>query len=267
MKPELFDISADVWNALSYDEIIPTADAMRKMDLYRLPVDGPITLRMPPAITITRNNLPLEKRYALSEGHFLSRAEDEPEYLGDSRHWLHSEFRDLEKDHAYELLIDVVRCPKNRSREDFALLMKTMLDETKEAFPGSFIEDGNKLCRPIGLPLDRDETSAMRDALVVILASKGVIKERKEHKLANLGIGKPAPYAATTTIKLVTVLPDGDETEAASRRPTRPHMRRGHIRHQPYGKGRELVKDVWIAPMFVNADASFVSARKTYKIR
>jgi len=46
----------------------------------------------------------------------------------------------------------------------------------------------------------------------------------------------------------------------------RPHLRRGHIRNQAYGKNRGLRKKIFVPSTFVLADAEFVSSRKEYRI-
>jgi hypothetical protein len=101
--------------------------------------------------------------------------------------------------------------------------------------------------------------------LVAVLASRNVVKTVKHSKAAKLGIGKNR-YEYTTTLSVPTQL-ENDPDHAPTGRTVCPHLRRGHIRRQHYGPNRELIKQVWIAPVFVNADERFVNSRKAYNMR
>jgi hypothetical protein len=100
--------------------------------------------------------------------------------------------------------------------------------------------------------------------LIVLLATKNTVKVTTHNKLAKLGIGKRNKFATTTTISLPHDLPDDPEHPATGAAKSA-HLRRGHIRRQHYGVGNQLEKKIWIAPVFVNADPDFVSARESYK--
>lgn len=64
---------------------------------------------------------------------------------------------------------------------------------------------------------------------------------------------------------------DGDEVsstrEGEDGRRVRPHLRRGHVRRQHYGPGREFIRQVFIEPVFVNADEGWIAERTAYNVR
>lgn len=103
--------------------------------------------------------------------------------------------------------------------------------------------------------------------LIAMLATRNVVKVTKENKLAKFGIGKKNPakrFAYTTTISYPTEMDDHESVAPGAAKC--PHLRRGHIRRQHYGPGREYIKKVWIDPVFVNADPDFVDQRRAYNI-
>lgn len=109
-------------------------------------------------------------------------------------------------------------------------------------------------------------TRILHDILIVFLATRNAQKVTKENKLAKLGIGKSRNrFQFTTTISLPSELPD-DAANPPKGGAVAPHLRRGHIRRQHYGKGNELEKKIWIEPVLVNADPDFVSSRRAYHI-
>lgn len=113
-----------------------------------------------------------------------------------------------------------------------------------------------------------EEAEKLKKMLVVLLASRNVVKTRTKDKLAALGIGKGRRdnYRPiyTTTLSLPGPLKDERDAAGGQGITLRAHLRRGHIRRQKYGPGLEFTKSIWIEPCFVNADENFVSERSAY---
>lgn len=112
------------------------------------------------------------------------------------------------------------------------------------------------------------EAEKFKQMLIVLLASKNVVKTRTKDKLAALGIGKGKRDnhrpIYTTTLSLPGPLKEEREAKGGQGITLRAHLRRGHIRRQKYGPGCEFTKSIWIEPCFVNADENFVSGRSAY---
>lgn len=106
----------------------------------------------------------------------------------------------------------------------------------------------------------------LQDLLIALLATRNVEKSMRENKLKKLGIGRKSDrFDYITTVGLPKHL-DDDEDHPPTGSAKAPHLRRGHIRRQHFGAGNQEIKKVWIAPVFVNADPSFVGGRQAYRI-
>lgn len=104
--------------------------------------------------------------------------------------------------------------------------------------------------------------------LMVLLATKNVVKTTEEIKRHGAkSRKKPKTYRYITTLKIGQItetLRSNGETGTT----VRPHLRRGHIRNQPFGVGRKETKQIFIQPMFVNADEGWIeNQRKEYRIK
>lgn len=103
--------------------------------------------------------------------------------------------------------------------------------------------------------------------LIVLLATKNAEKvTEKIKKHGPKSRKRPREYDYITTIKIgkitETMRSEGDGSATV-----RPHLRRGHIRNQRVGKGREEIKPIFIQPVFVNADEGWIAnQRKEYKL-
>lgn len=108
----------------------------------------------------------------------------------------------------------------------------------------------------------------LRYFLMVVLATKNVDKVTKENLTRSISPKQrkdSAKYQYTTTIKIGKIT-ETYHFDIGGGRNVRPHLRRGHIRTQHFGKGNAEVKKIFIQPVFVNADDNWINEQKTYKV-
>ena len=103
----------------------------------------------------------------------------------------------------------------------------------------------------MGPELEHAEVQRIFNALMVTLHTRGIKRERwsGDHKLLK---HRPEPANAYTRVLVREATDAGHGTSVAGDAyRVRLHLRRGHQRHQPYGKGRALTKLIWIEPCLV----------------
>ena len=108
----------------------------------------------------------------------------------------------------------------------------------------------------------------LRYFLMVILATKNAEKVTKKNLAKAISPRQrkdAAKYGYTTTIQIGKITESyGSSTLTGGAK--RPHLRRGHIRTQRFGKGNAEVKKIFIQPVFVNADENWINEQKTYRV-
>ena len=135
----------------------------------------------------------------------------------------------------------------------------------------AFMQDTEEQRRKMfeyGLPVYREVTKLIANGLAYVLYERGSIKEdwlgapgklvgklenahtpkekhRNESKLLTLGFSK---------VHLCAPVLETDDEPTPSGRELKPHWRRGHWRHQPYGPGLSMIRLVWIRPTIVRRD-------------
>lgn len=89
--------------------------------------------------------------------------------------------------------------------------------------------------------------------LIVLLATRGTVKETTANTLAKFGRGRRIGgeiYEYSTTLGLPRS--SGNRGLGGNGETRRPHMRRGHVRRQHYGPGGQYIKKVFVEACFVN---------------
>jgi len=127
---------------------------------------------------------------------------------------------------------------------------------------------GDKIVEDITYECGDENPQYLAALLITLLATRNIVKTRKENKLLKLGIGKhngKVKYRYSTTISIPKDL-DADPDNHTPGKTKCPHLRRGHIRSQHYGPKNAYIKKIWIQPVFVNADEDFVSTRTHYNM-
>lgn len=209
---QLFVIGSGVFQAVSIEEADATAEALKELDLYKLPYDKVDMQFLFDDIAVSRET-----------------GEKFPQMVG----------------------------PCGGVR---------FTDVTTAGYGKVYTTWGNKVIQDITLEVGDKNPGFPARFLIAVLATRNIVKRTKEHKLAKLGIGKNRTYRYSTTITLPVELDDDPDHVPQEGQPKCPHLRRGHIRRQHWGRMNSCIKQIWIAPVFVNADKDYISTRTHYNL-
>lgn len=138
---------------------------------------------------------------------------------------------------------------------------------------GKIVEDSNTaelIDDEGGLRFFDSSSDFLMKLLIVLLATKNTKIDQITNKDLVKGKTNGAnhyrkDYPITTTISIGKI----SETctrEGEDPRNVRPHLRRGHLRNQHYGPNNELIKRIFISPVFVNASEGWIAERKAYNV-
>lgn len=235
---ELFILPKNVLSALEVEEVRATADALKQAGLYALPYPT-VDVRMAGDSVMSPPQKPKDQHEGpISNGIIRFDGERFRFSIGDL-FWAH--FKNISLDHINYQKFSVVE-------KGHPVLAPTTLEMTDS--------------------ISAEERNNVANVLIVLLATRNAIKERKENKLAKHGIGKGIKkYRYVTTIKPPHAKDMEDDTEhKPTGRTVTPHLRRGHKRAQHYGPGNQYTKDIFVAPVFVNADPEWKAKREAYKL-
>lgn len=133
---------------------------------------------------------------------------------------------------------------ENEKALDFVLLAP---HETEERYKELLLDEQE--CR--------NEADTAITVLIVLLATRGIITERKtSHTITSR---TKSGTGGITYLSAPQYISDSNGHSGIS---CRPHLRRGHIRRQHYGIGNTLEKKIWVEPCFVNGEPE--QAREAY---
>lgn len=119
----------------------------------------------------------------------------------------------------------------------------------------------------LGAELPHTEVQRVFNAMLVTLHTRGVKRERWSGERKVLP-NRPEPANAYTRVMIREAVAGGQGTAVAGdRHRVRLHLRRGHIRNQPYGAGRKSTRPQWIEPMLVGYDDEGVVEHETYMVK
>lgn len=224
---QLFRIAHSAWATLSPDEVNATVEGLTALNLFHLPYPE-VDLEFVSCVDVIRFVDPVTHELSNDGIKFKNGAPLDP--------W---------------------------SRQIRVLYKGLTLDSVESAW--MVTPEGDKL--EVTEHIIQDLIPIISAGFICLLATRNVAKETKEDKLAKLGIGKRNKhrYRYITTISLPKEMEDDPEHHPTGEH-KRPHWRRGHIRNQRFGPNLQFTKQVWIEPIFVNADPTFVDQREAYNL-
>jgi len=245
---QLFRISSEVWNSLTIDDITKTYEDMRTLGIATPPM---------PCYAIEVNE---KFTHQLHHLFFTHNTEGKKKEEIKTQYGLYIEYNfdnypevdEGSRLYIYRIMSDGTYLWK----DDLALMVmqKIITEEMSERVEKTI----------------SSLASIINAMLLVLLATKNSVQEQRLDKQLASGKFSKANihrknYPLTTTIRIGKIT----ETMRASDGQTytvRPHLRRGHIRNQHYGPKNEMVKSVFIQPVFVNADEGWIAERRAYNV-
>lgn len=243
--PQVFRISSEIWDAMDLDDIMATAEDMKEVKIFKAPIPNfaievsvKFVDRMLNEIAKRQNSPPLQKSAEFSI-YAEYQCPNFPEVDGQKFRVYRFEGKHIDP---WFTTIKVMRDQKLISEEE---------------------------CDQIELVVHAIGT-LLNQILIVLFATRNTVRDQKIEKdlLSGRTNGtnkhrKDFPVTTTLRIGQITETVRGENGGGWK---VRPHLRRGHLRGQSYGPNRELHRQIFIAPVFVNADEGWIAERKAYNV-
>ena len=243
--PQVFRISSEIWDAMDLDDVEATINDMRKGDLCHPPM---------PKYAIEVGEKFIDRLMAMVAHRQKWEAEKESYGFG-----LFIEFSCPNYPHLKEINFKIKRL-EGKYVDDWEATAKEMLVQkiiTQHKYD-TLIQIMTSL------------TFVVNSVLICLLATRNTTREQKIDK--NMVQGKVngtnkyrKDFPVTTTLRIGKIT-ETLTSEGGGGWKVRPHLRRGHLRSQFYGPNRELHRQIFIAPVFVNADEGWIAERKAYNV-
>jgi hypothetical protein len=286
MTKQIFILDSGIWDGLTVEEVQKTADAMREGNIYRLPYDKDVFVRINMrqflcALDPTSYSNPKVTGYDAAVMWEIqvdgpSETAEWAEILPRGR-ISKGGLDDLPAAAMVTSLDAAMGELFTEGKGDFANRSGSEQEKKAIAFHQARLEAERKKTDlrvpyratdqfPISPEMRNEIIGALRDALVVTLRSRGIHKSVKGPSKLKKLLGKPQNDEVVTTISLSRPASES-EYKGGTHASPRMHLRCGHWTHQRHGVGRQLVKPLFIDPIWVNAEADFMTTRTAYRIR
>lgn len=226
MKRQLFIFDVAMLDVMQPEEVQATYNDMKELKIHRAPYDE-FTIQLPYGPTFFR---------------ILMKDEDDQKKM------------DPKLNVPLRIMYNLTDWDGESARVDVRLFL--LHEQTGKWYDYlEYIKERRKDMEPKGQQILTD--TAMHASayyltyLVVLLATKNVVRHVSHNRLARLGRGKQ-DYEYVTTLKIGQLIEDDGLPHQHTGMTKRPHLRRGHIRRQHYGPSNTYIKKVFVAPIFVN---------------
>lgn len=242
MSAHLFVISRDVLQAVLFTEVKETVKAMYEAGVFRAPFE--------------------EVDVIINASVYEFQTFVDPEWTPSSTTAPDELFSMIVKYKSNNDGFDAYFCGRNDKLRRFI-----SVEDAIERYKNSpYTKDVPKFADEL-----RTSIACIYGTLVVLLATKNIEKRTQEvkvkkHALLSRKRKSAYKYSGITELHIgkISETFSGD----GSRGPVRAHLRRGHVRNQRIGEGRKDVKQIFIQPVFVNADDGWIeNQRKEYRIK
>lgn len=243
----LFVIPPEVIDAMTDEEVTATVRGLQEMNMYRLPYDK-VDIRLK-ADNVLRPSNPDDYMFQ--------------KWLKENGHSAMEPFGPEAEITFYDITTQ-----ENAPIRIFLHWLRNKHWWGKLQLDAKYWDEYAKKPRPKDASISEEALrKKVCDMLIVLLATRNVVKRTTEDKLAKVGIGaNKGRHRYTTSISLPREMEDHPDKPPKPGVEKCPHLRRGHKREQRYGPGLKFVKPIWIEPVMVNADKEWTKTREAYNL-